>query len=521
MLRTTRQVILAMTCLLLGISGGRDLLYLVSYFFFDLRFLLTRPVGSDPRSEWLRPRWMWGRTGMREVGRLGIGTPIPGPLRSLPEYCQFAAVSGDKVLQTYAEAEARSPNCAETIDGFLVLRRELVADEWGQVRFELLLSSTADLKASLAALPSLPFIAPLAGADGAAVTVHDAGDAIARVYEAEALKTCAGFHDPLLREEAIAATSGTVTQTANGPQVIAMDLEGGKITHAEPVATCDRPERCDLYTIDAGDGLQGCLAWRLSLADPRARDVEGQVRDSASALSWLVGHLHELSALNSRIAEYERAAVGRYVLRDLVRSSVKRRNNQVGAERFGGWCPRDPLVEAARILWASKQLSDDRLQAIRSFTTDGRDAAGVTNHVTQIVNFAELKMTDFSGAHLEGVNLNIDSLLSNVTQTVNLFKQGEQPNKAELAKLLTDLKEELDRVSTAEPARADDAAAVASQTAQLLSTAKEAKPHKGLLKVTMDGLGTLARGLADIAPKVAPIVAAIVTIVAKIHGVAP
>jgi hypothetical protein len=199
------------------------MLYLVSIHLLDLRFVITRPFRDEPRSLWLRPQWRWAGSNRPQVGRIGIGAPIPGRDRLLPAFSQHATVPGHLVLQTDQEwAEKHAVVDGAQLDGFVIWYREIVADEWGQVRFDLLMEDHSAQKVSiqdrLNALLSLRLVAPLDG--GASVALSEAAEVVARLYERESLKTSEGFADPVRRTEAVNATAGTVSVAAETPQVI-------------------------------------------------------------------------------------------------------------------------------------------------------------------------------------------------------------------------------------------------------------------------------------------------------------
>ncbi|HXP05783.1 MAG TPA: hypothetical protein VN808_16810, partial [Stellaceae bacterium] len=140
------------------------MLFLVSFYFLDLRFVITRTFDEDTRYDWLKPQWLWAKRGVTQVGRLGQGNPIPGRDRILPAYNQHATVGGGLLLQTQSEFDKKRTCTGVKQDGFAIQNRELVADEWGQVRFDLLFETPASpstIQAKLEALFDLRLIAPL------------------------------------------------------------------------------------------------------------------------------------------------------------------------------------------------------------------------------------------------------------------------------------------------------------------------------------------------------------------------
>jgi hypothetical protein len=157
------------------------------------------------------------------VGRLGKDTPIPGYDRILPAFRQHATVDGCLMLQTSREFEMRRKMERAEIDGFIIHNREIMADEWGQVRFDLLIEGTESQARTVSqdvdSLLALRLVAPLDPMDeGSEIALADAGLLISRIYEAESLKTSSGFQNKELRNDAVAATAGTVFVAAEAPR---------------------------------------------------------------------------------------------------------------------------------------------------------------------------------------------------------------------------------------------------------------------------------------------------------------
>ena len=107
--------------------------------------------------------------------------------------------------------------------------------------------------------------------------------------------------------------------------------------------------------------------------------------------------------------------------------------------------------------------------------------------------------------------VNIQSRLDYVTQTVQQLQGWPDARKEELTKLLVDLTTCLKDVADTRP---DDAERV-SRTAELVvSEATKAKPDKGFLSITTDGLKKAAEAVGDIAPTVLTVAGKVATFVA-------
>jgi hypothetical protein len=497
--------------------------YLVSFYFLDLRFVITRPFGDEPRYDWLKPQWLWAKRNVPQVGRLGMGKPIPGRDRILPAFSQHATVDGGLMLQTQSEFDQRRVIERVEQDGFIILNREIVADEWGQVRFELLIegtvSQTRTVSQQVDTLLALRMVVPLD--EGSEIALGDAGELVARIYEAESLKTSIGFRNKNLRDEAVAGAAGTVFIAAEAPQVILIDLASELTDESEQISVCDVPCQGTLTVFTLEGAPSATLCWHLATGGELARSaliVAGW--SAAFGLSWLVGHLYELAVFRSRVDEYERN--GRHVLRDLVRTSIKNRNNRFGTERFGGWITRDVLVGAVRLLWVARGEAKQRLESIQAFAEDSRDAGGITGNIIRIINFAgQMTMNTttntFSGT-FTGSNLVVSSTLTNVSQNIGGLPNADEATKKELTNLVAQLHAELEKLSIASPDRKDEIDAVAVSTGELIEKAKQDKPNRTVLQHAIDGVKSIAKTVADLAPAVLSTVTTIAGIVTKLHG---
>jgi hypothetical protein len=112
-----------------------------------------------------------------------------------------------------------------------------------------------------------------------------------------------------------------------------------------------------------------------------------------------------------------------------------------------------------------------------------------------------------------GAILNIKSTLRNVTQTVNTLPGADESAKAELARLIEQLNEALQKVPSE---KAEDAEAVADSAKALVEAANKAKPNKATLQITADGLKKAAENIAVVTPAVVGIATQIVAAVFKL-----
>lgn len=103
---------------------------------------------------------------------------------------------------------------------------------------------------------------------------------------------------------------------------------------------------------------------------------------------------------------------------------------------------------------------------------------------------------NFSG-NFQGALLNVRSNLSNVTQTIGALPAASTEQKQRLAILVQQLTLALEKAAQAPPPSAEQAEAVAEMAKALIDQANQTKPNRSLLKITADGLTTVAADLAN------------------------
>lgn len=107
--------------------------------------------------------------------------------------------------------------------------------------------------------------------------------------------------------------------------------------------------------------------------------------------------------------------------------------------------------------------------------------------------------------------VNIQSRLEKVTQSVQQVNGWEDDKKNELVKLLADLTTSLKAAAEVRP---DDAERVAETAEMVVSEATKAKPDKGFLTISAEGLKKAAEAVADIAPPVPAVAGKVAAFVA-------
>ena len=114
-----------------------------------------------------------------------------------------------------------------------------------------------------------------------------------------------------------------------------------------------------------------------------------------------------------------------------------------------------------------------------------------------------------------GTILNIKSRLTNVQQSVSEIETDNVVARQELAQLISQLS---DLLQKAPDARQEQAEAVAETAKTLVEAAASEKPKKTLIQITGEGLKQAARNLADVLPDIIVIATQIVAAATKLGG---
>lgn len=503
-----------------GIMASRTRWWL-SFPFLDLRFVISRATEESTQEDWLRPRWLYSRDNFPQVGKIGRAVPIPGIDRMVADYNHHAAVDGFLLLQTPAEAIDRALT-NEAHAGFVFRQRELVADGQGHVRFDMIVEAVDDGRDSrdlVAALLDASMVAPLGNGDE--IALIDAASVIARVYETESAKTSIGFAED--RKAAFAAASGTVVATAP-PLIVKIDPKDQPLADTQWHTLCDMPCSGTLSALLPAGSVAGATCWRFAPTPDAASDAidEQAAANALYGLGWLVGQFYETALFRERIAEYQHRT-GVVVLPDRVRDAIRQRNRRLGHQRVGGWQPIKLVSGAVAIAKARETSSDlsDQLAAITAniapFATDKRDLGGITNNIVQIItNIREFDMTTIG--NITNSNVNIGSILSNVTQSIGAMPNVDDGDREELIKQVDALRAELDKLDKSDPATAEAAEALSEKTREAVEIAAKPQPNKTLLRSAINTAKEIATGIGDIATPVLAAITTIGAIIAKIHA---
>ena len=151
---------------------------------------------------------------------------------------------------------------------------------------------------------------------------------------------------------------------------------------------------------------------------------------------------------------------------------------------------------------------------MKTRSTDGNYSHEERERAFIVIERAEVDMST-GKVHVSNVvgPVNIQSRLDNVTQTVQQLHGWPDARKKELTALLSELTDSLKAVADVRP---DDAERVAKSAEFVVSEAMKAKPDKGFLSITTEGLKKAAEAVADIAPTVLAVAAKVASFVSAL-----
>jgi len=151
--------------------------------------------------------------------------------------------------------------------------------------------------------------------------------------------------------------------------------------------------------------------------------------------------------------------------------------------------------------------------SVRNINTGGGDyAEGNIDKRRQ--TFVRGDQFNMSGT-FSGAILNIQSTLTNVSQSIGAAPHGDAATKAQLQALIEQLSAELQK---APAEQAGEAEAVAETAKAAVDQATKAQPNKTLVQISAEGLKQAARNLAAVLPTVLPIATQIADALRKMIG---
>ena len=506
------------------------MLFVVSYFFLDLRFVITRADGDNPQSEWLAPRWIRTKSDRPQVGKLGFGVPIPSADRLIDDMRQHAWLDGGLALQTPQEYTRKRTLPDAVAEAFAIRSRAFVADEWGHVRFDIVLERKGaaydDVKDLIGEMLSISLCAPLLD-DGddedspRETRLDEAAGALAQIYQRESMKTCLGYIRAAGQEDRIRqvsdATAGAVVPLCGAPHVTALFADEMRTRIPASCAYDGLGQGYAAPLMFDEPAPQADLCWGLWALSPFPNaTLERSALEAAFGLCWLVGNLLEFVEFPQSVKGYE--AKNAPLIDWLVRSARKRRNKRLGSQKAFGWPCTDMLKLAVAAMHQRKTPTQNWMNTLSDYATSDRDVGGVAGNVTFIIQGGlQMAKNIFSGT-FRGSPVTVDSHFENVTQNIGAMAAASADDKDQLLSLANKLRDQLKTLAQAEPAKGEQIEAVVLSLDDLLGKTKTEKPNKTLLRSALDSVKTIAKGAAEAAPDVIATVGAIAGLVVKIFG---
>lgn len=129
---------------------------------------------------------------------------------------------------------------------------------------------------------------------------------------------------------------------------------------------------------------------------------------------------------------------------------------------------------------------------------------------------SQLTQNIFNFSNVSGSNININSLLNDVTQTIDSASNMDDIHKKQLEELIKQLNIELQKVALE---KKDDADALAKLAKDLIEASTKTQPNKSIIQITAEGLKKAAENIANVMPTVATIASSITKIVFQITGI--
>jgi hypothetical protein len=212
----------------------------------------------------------------------------------------------------------------------------------------------------------------------------------------------------------------------------------------------------------------------------------------------------------------QRAALGAaYTPPGIINGIIEARENIRSIKGvLRGWSASvddDPLDEELPVLSASATLAPPTSQGSPTINLYGPITTGSTQ-IGGASHIAEAKITtgdsyDFSRAQISGSNINIGSILTNVTENIGSISNANAAEKQKLAELVKQLNALIQQVPAEQ---GEDARKVANRTRAIVEEMKQDQPDKELVTFNLESLKKAATTIATVLPAVLPIIDQIV-----------
>jgi hypothetical protein len=131
------------------------------------------------------------------------------------------------------------------------------------------------------------------------------------------------------------------------------------------------------------------------------------------------------------------------------------------------------------------------------------------DHDFEVNDWVKGQGNQYNLSNISGSNINIESRLDNVQQSIGTATPLSDDAKEQLTELIEQLKEALSAVPEDE---AEEAEVLAHHAQVAVEQLNSGKPNKKLLSISVDGLEKAAENVGRIAPRIVKIAAAIAAI---------
>jgi tetratricopeptide (TPR) repeat protein len=119
----------------------------------------------------------------------------------------------------------------------------------------------------------------------------------------------------------------------------------------------------------------------------------------------------------------------------------------------------------------------------------------------------------YSFGNISGSNVNVDSTLERVTQSIGNLPRADSETREALAKLISELKENLKQ---APPEQSQTAEKIADRVDSLIKEASKEKPDQEVAQFSLESLKKAAENISAVIPTVLPIATEIATQIGKL-----
>lgn len=187
--------------------------------------------------------------------------------------------------------------------------------------------------------------------------------------------------------------------------------------------------------------------------------------------------------------------------------------DKVGGDKFTGDKIMGDRIQTGDVSGTGIAIGSGARSNVRNVNTSGGDYVQGSQD-TRKGTFVDGDQYNLSG-NFSGAMVNIKSTLTNVSQRIGAAPHGDAAAKAELQRLVEQLRAALQQ---AQPAQAAEAEAVAETAKAAVEQATKPQPNKTMVQISAEGLKQAAQNLAGALPAVIPLATQIADAVRRFVG---